>query len=47
MKKTNVIVKIDSEIWKQFSGLAALKKRDRQVLLEEAIKAKILKEAGR
>ena len=45
--KTSIILKIDSELWKQFIGLAALKKKDRQDLLEEAIKAKILKEAGR
>ena len=47
MKKTNVVVKVDSDLWKQFMGLAALKKVDRQELLEEAIRDRLKKEAGK
>lgn len=44
MKKTNIVLKVDSDLWKQIVGLAALKKIDRQELLEEAIRDRIKKE---
>ena len=47
MKKTNIVVKVDSDLWKQLKGLAALKKVDHQELLEEAIKDRVNKGVGK
>lgn len=44
--KTNVNVRVDSELWGQFIGLSKFLKTDKMELLEEAISEKIKKHQG-
>jgi len=43
-KKTNMNMKIDSEVWEQFAGLAKFLGKDKLVLLEETLREKLKKE---
>jgi len=45
-KKTNMNMQIDSELWDQLIGLAKFKKKDRNELLEQAIRELLEKEKG-
>jgi hypothetical protein len=42
--KTNINVKIDSELWVQAAGLAAFLKIDKMALIEEALKDRLEKQ---
>jgi len=42
-KKTNVVIKVDSEIWKMFMALSVMRGIDRGELFEESMKETIKK----